>query len=294
MSASGPREESLRLKSFKARPHHLIPVIFVSLLSTGLAAALRLAYGTSASTVWIFPQEGLGFLANALYLVLAVGMAGTLLYFLAKSGYGRALTALVTLAYSAVGFILASVYLPVAFWALGLFGSEFYLLSLAIATSMSVASVVYGGVFGSKRLRLVTMLLAGSSLGALLGFSSTTLTAFTVLLALAAYDVFAVFKGPLGKMVSIRGDRAVKGLMMPFGDLSIGLGDLVFYSMLISHIYLALGVTPFLTGMLGLLLGAYLTFKQLEKRTIFPGLPIALTLAMGLALATYHLLNLLT
>lgn len=276
-------------KTFKASPRYLLPVISVAALATVLAVILQFAYEVPPSAFWLFPEEGFGILANTLYFILILALAGTLFYLLVKRGHVRVLTPLIAMAYGGVGFALASVYLPVAFWAVGLQGSNIYLQSLIAASVAFTVIIVYGALWGNKRLRLATMLFVGAALGALLGFSSTTLTAFTILLALAVYDVFAVFKGPLGKMVSVKEGREVRGLMVPFGELSIGLGDLVFYSMLVSHIYLALGVAPFAAGLVGLMLGAYLTFKQLEKRRIFPGLPLTLTLAMGLSLLTYYL-----
>ncbi len=276
-------------KAFKASPSYLLPVLSTVALATVLAVVLQFAYEVPPSAVWLFPEEGFGLLANVLYFILIIAFAGTLIYLLVKRGYGGVLTPFIALAYGGVGFTVAAVYLPIALWAVGLLDSEFYLQSLIATSSASTVFIVYGALWGRRSLRLATMLFVGASLGALLGFSSNTLTAFTILLALAAYDVFAVFKGPLGKMTSVKGGMGLRGLMVPFGELSIGLGDLVFYSMLISHIYLALGVAPFATGLLGLMLGAYLTFKQLEKRRIFPGLPFTLTLAMGLSLLTYYL-----
>jgi hypothetical protein len=66
----------------------------------------------------------------------------------------------------------------------------------------------------------------------------------------------------------------------------MGLGDLVFYSMLIGTMFFSFtqSLLPITTALIGILAGSILTFYMLEKKGIFPGLPfpIMLGLAAGL------------
>ncbi|MEM3061395.1 MAG: hypothetical protein QW265_03205, partial [Candidatus Bathyarchaeia archaeon] len=60
----------------------------------------------------------------------------------------------------------------------------------------------------------------------------------------------------------------------------IGMGDVVFYSMLASTAMINFGLAEFFTTSLGILIGVFLSFKILEKRELFPGLPLALGLGL--------------
>jgi hypothetical protein len=64
----------------------------------------------------------------------------------------------------------------------------------------------------------------------------------------------------------------------------MGLGDLVFYSLLTGKMLINFNLVTCLFSVAGILVGSYLTFLVLEKRDVFPGLPfpIALGIAFGL------------
>jgi hypothetical protein len=60
----------------------------------------------------------------------------------------------------------------------------------------------------------------------------------------------------------------------------MGLGDLTFYSMLSGHMLLYMGLVPCLVSIVGILAGCALSFKMLEKKGIFPGLPFPILLGL--------------
>jgi hypothetical protein len=70
------------------------------------------------------------------------------------------------------------------------------------------------------------------------------------------------------------------GAVFTYGDLTVGMGDMVFYSMLASISMMNFGPIPFLAAAVGLVIGAYLGFKMLEGRDMFPGLPFAIILGL--------------
>jgi len=118
--------------------------------------------------------------------------------------------------------------------------------------------------------------------GTFLGVSIPMLTAIALLLALAAYDLFAVYKGPIGKMAQTADLEEFTGAVFTYGDLTVGMGDMVFYSMLASIAMINFGPLPFLAAAVGVIAGAYLGFKMLEGRDMFPGLPFAVVLGLAL------------
>ena len=105
--------------------------------------------------------------------------------------------------------------------------------------------------------------------------SIPTLSAVIILCFLAVYDVIAVFRGPVGKIAQT-GLEKLPGLSFSFKDLTMGLGDLVFYSLLSGHMLLNFSLVASIASIMGILVGCLLAFKMLERRGMFPGLPFPL------------------
>jgi len=77
-------------------------------------------------------------------------------------------------------------------------------------------------------------------------------------------------------------DTLLKGVTVPFLGIHIGLGDIIFYSMIVSGTYIYTNIThAFIIGM-GICVGAFITFKLLEKRRALPALPIPIFLSLTL------------
>jgi presenilin-like A22 family membrane protease len=126
----------------------------------------------------------------------------------------------------------------------------------------------------------VAVLLLGGGLGAFLGVSIPTLSALLILFALAVYDVFAVYRGAVGKIAHSGLDQ-LRGLSFTFKDVQMGLGDLTFYSLLTSLVWTRSMSPVFLMASIaGVLLGVFIAFKMLERKGIFPGLPFPITLGL--------------
>lgn len=66
--------------------------------------------------------------------------------------------------------------------------------------------------------------------------------------------------------------------------ISIGLGDFVFFSMLVSHSvmisYFNTITSPFLLSFVGIVIGTYITFRLLEKKDILPALPVPIIIGL--------------
>lgn len=106
------------------------------------------------------------------------------------------------------------------------------------------------------------------------------MTAIVLLIALAVYDLVSVYRGPIGKIAEMADLEDFKGAVLTVGDLTIGMGDLVFYSMLVSNAMVNFGELAYVGSFAGVLIGSFLGFKMLERRDVFPGLPIAICLGL--------------
>jgi hypothetical protein len=140
---------------------------------------------------------------------------------------------------------------------------------------------------------LAAIIIVGGMTGTFLGVSIPTLTAIVLLLALAGYDLFAVYKGPIGKMAQTSDLEEFTGAVFTYGELTVGMGDMVFYSMLASISMINFGPLPFVAAGLGVIVGAYLGFKMLEGRDMFPGLPFAVVLGLAAMYVTSQIMALI-
>jgi presenilin-like A22 family membrane protease len=159
------------------------------------------------------------------------------------------------------------------------------ILTLAVATVVAVLAdyaifKVQGGISN------VAILLLGGALGAFLGVSIPVESAILILAFLAVYDIYAVYRGAVGKIAQ-RGLEELRGLSFSFRNFQMGLGDLTFYSMLTGLVLANVG--PILSvvnsvfcaaSVVGIVVGVLLVLKMLEKRGMFPGLPFPVFLGL--------------
>lgn len=263
--------------TFRTRPVHLLPVL-LSLLFGILCTYLVLQSPMEVYEVTPFP-EGVGSLFNALYFVVLTAVGATLLYLLLRRKKIKSITLITGFALTLAVLLLSFIYVWAAFSIIALP----YTVALVLDTVVSAvaAAAVDVAVFRShSRASEVAVLLLGGGLGAFLGVSIPTLSAILILFALAVYDVFAVYRGAVGKIAHSGLDQ-LRGLSYTFKDVQMGLGDLTFYSVLASLVF-ARSMSPvYLTASIaGVLLGVFIAFKMLERKGIFPGLPFPIALGL--------------
>lgn len=278
---------------FKAKPTHLIPEILAIALAGALTYTLRLS-NAAIEPITLFPETTGGITLNASIFVILMAATGTVMYLFIKFGLKRIVKYVISLALFVLVFFLFtwygtlySDYLP-AFLASD---SPLWLtLSLACAIALGVALHKSKGAA-----HFAAIIVIGGMTGTFLGVSIPALTGAALLVALAAYDLFAVYKGPIGKMAQSTDLEEFKGAVFTYRDLTVGMGDMVFYSMLASSSMVNFEPFPFpfIAASIGLIIGAFLGFKMLEGRDMFPGLPFAIFLGLLLMYGTSQLLTFL-
>ncbi|MEM2440395.1 MAG: presenilin family intramembrane aspartyl protease [Candidatus Bathyarchaeia archaeon] len=264
-------------KSFKAELIHLAPIIVSLLFGVGCAYLLG-ASGMKLFEITPFQEESpAGPVSNALYFVVLVGFGASTLFFLLKKGNFRLIVLVTGFALVSAVFLLSTVYL----YAFSLTFTPMPMEALVAVSALMTVSVGYV-FFGTKsRFGDFIVLLLGGALGTLLGASIQTLSTVLILCFLAVYDAFAVYHGPVGKIARV-GLEKLRGLSFSFKDIQMGLGDLTFYSMLVGHMLLYFGVFSCSASIAGILIGCFLAFKMLERKGVFPGLPIPIFVGLAL------------
>jgi presenilin-like A22 family membrane protease len=266
---------------FKATPLYVIPVSATLAVSLSCAFLIMQA-GWEVPQMTLLPETGLGPLVNALLFVLAAGFAATMIYLLLKRGVHLFLRFLMGTAFAMLSFFLAIFYSDLLLAAMRL---DVPFMLILIFALLIVAVVVVEVFMRRGRSQGVIVLVLGGAAGTLLGSSIPVTSAVLVLLLLAIYDVVAVFKGPIGK-IAASGLEHLPGTSLSFKDINVGLGDLVFYSMLVSRMLLSFGWDTCIAATLGVLTGSFLSFKMVEKRGMFPGLPFSVAFGLLASLLT--------
>ncbi|MEM2969143.1 MAG: presenilin family intramembrane aspartyl protease [Candidatus Bathyarchaeia archaeon] len=259
---------------FTAQAVYLLPVLASLLVGLG-SSALFLTRPVPPITVTPFPEENpAGLFGNAAYFVVLVAISAAIFYVLLKRRNLKLITFIIAFALTAAALLLSVIYLSLLF-ALAA-GLEFLVLpiSIAIAILFDLAVFRLGG-----KARNIAVICLGGALGAFFGNYVPFLSATLILIFLAVYDVFAVYYGPVGKIAHLGLDQ-LHGLSYSFRDMQMGLGDLVFYSMLAASMLFNFGLISSLSSLAGILAGAYLTLVMLEKKGMFPGLPFPIVLGL--------------
>jgi presenilin-like A22 family membrane protease len=151
-------------------------------------------------------------------------------------------------------------------------------LSILLTVIFDLAVFRLGG-----KARNIAVVLLGGGLGVFFSASIPFLSAVLILVFLAVYDVFAVYYGPVGKIANSKGLDQLQGLSYSFRDVQMGLGDLVFYSMLAGSLLFEFqpALLPCFVSLIGITVGSFLTLIMLEKKGIFPGLPFPVVLGLA-------------
>jgi len=290
MSPKQPQKDESKEDKFKFELIYLLPIL-ASLLFGLLCAYTILPQDTGGVSVTPIPEETPGApLGNAIYFVVLVAAAATVFYLLIKRKSKRIIKSLVVLAMTTASMLLSILYLSAM---MPYFEGAFYVLiglSITITVLFDLAIFHWGGNY-----RNAAVILVGGALGIFFAKYIGLYSAMAILAFLAVYDIVAVYKGPVGKIAQeSSGLTLLQGLSFSFKEIQMGLGDLVFYSMLTGVMLFNFpsNFIPVAVAILGILAGSIITFQMLEKRGMFPGLPFPIMLGLICGLVAALLLGL--
>jgi presenilin-like A22 family membrane protease len=267
---------------FKFQIVYLVPILASLIFGLG-CAYLLVPQQSEVIPVTPFPENTpSGPFGNAFYFVILVAVAATVFYILIKRRSKRIIKGLITVAMTTASLLLSLVYLSAIFAYFPSWSILVIPLSIAITIMFDLAIFRLGSIP-----RNVAVVGIGGALGIFFGFSIPLYSAVLILAFLAVYDVIAVYRGPVGKIAQSGLDE-LQGLSFAFKDIQMGLGDLVFYSMLTGAMFFyfidsysfPFGFLPCLVSIVGILAGSIITFFILERKGIFPGLPFPIMLGL--------------
>lgn len=260
-------------EAFRPRPVHFLPIA-LGLVATGILSYPLVGIGPPPAPVTLFSGSSLPDASvNAAIFVAALAASATVMLLLIKRGRMGFIRKLIKGALIVVTF-------AVTFWyAYSLLSID---LSWILLISVLVAALIGLAIFGRGKIRQLFGVVALSALtGVFLGYSIPLITALVLVGALVVYDIVAVFKGPVGALAKSVGAGDLPGAMYSYGELTIGMGDLVFYSLVATTAMVGFGLTSFFGAAIGILVGTYIGFRALSRFEMFPGLPFSLLLGVA-------------
>ncbi|HKT22010.1 MAG TPA: hypothetical protein VJR06_05305 [Nitrososphaerales archaeon] len=157
--------------------------------------------------------------------------------------------------------------------------------------ALVVAAIAYV-IFVKNVPWLATAVLAfvGAEVGSFFAVTLSPWTALALPIAFSLYDIYAVFKGPLKALIGTAPNIALVGLSIKAGEFTIGLGDVVFYTLLPSlalfQFYSTFGLIPAVLTIVAINVGVVITLFLLSRKRLLPGLPIPMLLGV-LVIARY-------
>ncbi len=272
---------------FKPGPRHLLPVT-LGLIVTGILAYPLSSKSVPTAQVTPFAGDSVSNASfNAIIFVLALALSATAMVFIIRKGRMRLIRRMIKFALVIVSFAVTFWYATSIFFLSGSPLPDPLATILLVSASIGIGAVIGLLVFGKRKTgQLVGVTLVGPLTGIFLGYSIGLTTTIVLVVALIIYDIVAVFRGPVGALAKSLGPSDLPGAMFNYGELSIGMGDLVFYSLVATTALVYLGFLPFVFSAIGILAGSYLGFRALSKYEMFPGLPFSLALGtVGMFLA---------
>ncbi len=262
----------------------MLPTIFSILLAAFLVYISILGQTQVEITPFSEQEGGLGAAGlNALVYVIAALLGASLLVVLLKRGYNKILNAFMFFGMTLGGILLTGYFGLAVLVILNILNLFFILAIISILIGIGAAYALLKKNISNLYLQNAIILGYGGGLGAFLGIAMPTWSTILLLIGLSIYDIFAVTRGPIKQIIEYSDEKEVQMPAMTYSsseEIEIGLGDLVFYSMLTAHTFLNFGSFPLVMVSGGILGGLMITLKLLEKRKMLPGLPISI--AFGL------------
>ena len=277
-------------------------IIIVSLLST-LASLLfaipyLLVFGPSEEINLVKESEygsTAAFINTFLFLAIAV-IATIIMLYLIRRKMINILTYVMILLISYLAGVLFMMFIPLTIAIAFLTFFPESLVTTLILENYEIIFLLTGIVFfiltilsmlspKMLNLRNLILFLTAVFIGILLGTSSGFYTPIVLLAIFAMYDIYTVYRGPLGKLMNeIMEERT--GEKSTKRPLIIGLGDIAFFSIPVAYSLAYFDLMWSIIVMISIFIGFIITsaifiiLAKKKKKVIMPGLPIPISFAL--------------
>jgi len=290
----------------------IVPIVITIIVGTCLTI-IAIVSGAVYQEAVLFPETigGATFgLLNALFYLGFGIIGGIMILLIIKYGKMQLLRAILFTSFLLIITMIVILYGYFLAIILHLVNYEIPLFIISIILGLIICFQIFSENTSNNR-KNAALLIIGGSLGSFLGIFLPSWTTFLMLALFSLWDIYAVKKGPIKQIVELTSENRknyMSTLSFSSEEWEIGLGDLVFYTMLTSHVLYVcnmqdtyfsfllkyatfISIIPFFSTLIGVILGAKITFRLLLKRKILPGLPISIGLGTAFFLLTVLLIS---
>jgi len=154
-------------------------------------------------------------------------------------------------------------------------------IAFLFATMISILGIL-SFMFPSKNVyTILTSFILASLYGTSLSLFIKPPTVFMIPVFFGLYDIYTVFRGPLKSLINeSKNNFNLNPMVVNIKNINIGLGDLIFYSMIPSVALLLSNLFVAFIIIIVISIGIHLTLYFLRKFELFPGLPIPIFLSI--------------
>ena len=154
-------------------------------------------------------------------------------------------------------------------------------IAFLFATMISILGIL-SFMFPSKNVyTILTSFILASLYGTSLSLFIKPPTVFMIPVFFGLYDIYTVFRGPLKSLINeSKNNFNLNPMVVNIKNINIGLGDLIFYSMIPSVALLLSDLFVAFIIIIVISIGIHLTLYFLRKFELFPGLPIPIFLSI--------------
>jgi hypothetical protein len=161
---------------------------------------------------------------------------------------------------------------------------------IAVGAGLVAVCLVGYNLFFARRPWVSTAVLGfiGAEVGSFFAQTLPVSTALVLPVAFSLYDIYAVFRGPLKQLIGTSSGVALAGMSVKLGEFTLGLGDVVFYTMLPSLAFTAVAgpsLAASFSTIVAIDVGVVATLFLLTRKKLLPGLPIPMLLGITTLLA---------
>lgn len=166
-----------------------------------------------------------------------------------------------------------------------------YTAAAAVISIFFTFAVVYGLYKKIYLLVTAAVLLLTAEIASFLALSITPPTLYILPVAFALYDIYAVFRGPLKKLIKVQPKKSLRQqfiysdfglIILRIGGFTIGAGDFIFYALLVAGGFLQNSFLGAIAVGIAINIGVLVTLYILQRyKKPLPGLPIPVFLAIA-------------
>ena len=281
---------------------HLIPILVIPLLSPTFANVLISSkILEEVETPFVREETLSGSIYNLLVFSAMFIPVVIIVYFLVRRRSIILLKLFFSMSLAIAFATIAELYLEAFFLSLNLLNEKVLYLVYVFSIVAAIQALLISLTEVPELYEAFVCLIFGIAIGTFFGLILPLWSIIVLCIAISVYDLYAVFYGPLKSLIDLekkllksegkpQGKTSaylLKGMTIPVFGFRIGMGDIIFYSMIISgaYVYPSISLVRCFLSSIGIIIGSYITLKLLVKRRkAMPALPIPSLLAIAILL----------